>query len=124
MTAHRMVAAGVLTVATTFVAASPAVAGASGDLDCPDFSTQSQAQTVYDSDPSDPHRLDRDGDGIACESAGGSGVALSAPQGGVATGAGGTAGLEAEGLFALGGLALAGAGGLVLYRRRLAAHQN
>jgi micrococcal nuclease len=38
------------------------------DLDCKDFRTQREAQAVLDADPSDPHRLDRDKDGIACES--------------------------------------------------------
>jgi Excalibur calcium-binding domain len=38
-----------------------------GDLDCSDFSNQAEAQEVLDEDPSDPHDLDRDGDGIACE---------------------------------------------------------
>lgn len=38
------------------------------DLDCSDFATQEEAQAVLEEDPSDPHRLDRDGDGIACES--------------------------------------------------------
>ncbi|MDL5363737.1 thermonuclease family protein [Halalkalicoccus sp. NIPERK01] len=42
-------------------------AGTDGDLDCSDFETQAQAQAVYDDDPSDPHRLDADGDGVACE---------------------------------------------------------
>lgn len=36
------------------------------DLDCTDF-TQEAAQRVLDSDPSDPHGLDADGDGVACE---------------------------------------------------------
>ena len=62
-------------VAAGFMAAPPAVAAGAGDLDCSDFSTQSQAQAEYNSDPSDPNRLDRDGDGIACESAGGNGLA-------------------------------------------------
>lgn len=35
---------------------------------CSDFSTQEEAQAVYNSDPSDPNRLDGDSDGIACES--------------------------------------------------------
>jgi len=39
-----------------------------GDYDCSDFETQDQAQTVYDRDTSDPHRLDADGDGVPCES--------------------------------------------------------
>ena len=45
-----------------------APAGAQDDLDCPDFATQEEAQTVYDQDPSDPNGLDEDGDGVACES--------------------------------------------------------
>lgn len=40
-----------------------------GDKDCKDFSTQLAAQRFYESQgPGDPHGLDRDGDGIACES--------------------------------------------------------
>jgi hypothetical protein len=35
---------------------------------CSDFSTQEQAQAVYNSDPSDPNDLDGDNDGVACES--------------------------------------------------------
>ena len=38
------------------------------DLDCGDFTTQEEAQTAFDADPSDPERLDADGDGVACES--------------------------------------------------------
>jgi micrococcal nuclease len=39
------------------------------DCDCKDFATQAQAQQVLDLTPSaDPHRLDKDGDRIACES--------------------------------------------------------
>jgi hypothetical protein len=37
------------------------------DLSCNDFATQAEAQAVYDADPSDPHGLDVDLDGIACE---------------------------------------------------------
>ncbi len=37
------------------------------DLNCSDFSTQQEAQTVLEKDPSDPNGLDRDNDGIACE---------------------------------------------------------
>lgn len=38
------------------------------DMDCGDFSTQSEAQDFYDSSgPGDPHGLDRDGDGEVCE---------------------------------------------------------
>jgi hypothetical protein len=37
------------------------------DLDCADFSSQAEAQATYEQDPSDPHGLDADGDGAACE---------------------------------------------------------
>jgi hypothetical protein len=38
------------------------------DYDCDDFSDQFAAQEFYDLNGSgDPHRLDRDGDGFACE---------------------------------------------------------
>ncbi|WP_366144019.1 excalibur calcium-binding domain-containing protein [Devosia sp.] len=38
------------------------------DMDCSDFRTQREAQDFYErSGPGDPHRLDRDGDGVACE---------------------------------------------------------
>lgn len=38
---------------------------AGGDLDCADFATQEEAQENLL--PGDPHRLDGDGDGVACE---------------------------------------------------------
>jgi hypothetical protein len=44
--------------------ASPSASGA--DLDCSDFSNQSQAQQNLL--PGDPYGLDADGDGVACES--------------------------------------------------------
>ncbi|MFF5160299.1 excalibur calcium-binding protein [Streptomyces sp. NPDC000348] len=40
------------------------------DLDCSDFTYQEDAQTFFDTDRSDPHRLDEDpgpDDGVACE---------------------------------------------------------
>lgn len=38
------------------------------DRDCGDFSTQAEAQDFMDSEgPGDPHGLDRDSDGEACE---------------------------------------------------------
>lgn len=43
----------------------------SGDRDCSDFSTQKEAQAFFIANggpSSDPHRLDADHDGIACES--------------------------------------------------------
>lgn len=93
-------------------------AGAQGDLDCSDFATQEEAQAVYDQDPSDPHGLDSDGDGIACEtlpSGGGGGGddddGGEAPAGGVDTGAGGMAPLTSS--RAVPWSAIAGAGGAV-----------
>ena len=47
------------------------VRSAGGDRDCPDFGSQAEAQRFFleNGGPSaDPHRLDRDHDGIACES--------------------------------------------------------
>lgn len=43
------------------------------DLNCDDFSTQGDAQAVYNADASDPHGLDANNDGIACESLAGGG---------------------------------------------------
>ncbi len=40
----------------------------SGDCDCGDFATWEQAQAVLNASPGDPHRLDGDDDGVACES--------------------------------------------------------
>jgi hypothetical protein len=51
-----------------FFAPAWAQSPAEGDrYDCPDFRYQEDAQKIYDRDPSDPHDLDRDDDGIACE---------------------------------------------------------
>lgn len=39
-----------------------------GDKDCSDFSTHEEAQRFFEAQgSSDPHRLDRDKDGVACE---------------------------------------------------------
>lgn len=43
----------------------------SGDVDCSDFDTQAEAQAFFIAEggpEEDPHGLDHDGDGIACES--------------------------------------------------------
>lgn len=43
--------------------------GQSGDRDCSDSSSWAEAQRFYEPPrPGDPHRLDADNDGIACES--------------------------------------------------------
>lgn len=59
-----------------------------GDLDCADFATQTAAQAELIRNPSDPHRLDLDLDGLACEidDAEYSQVGT-VPTGGIATGA-------------------------------------
>jgi hypothetical protein len=41
--------------------------GADSNLDCANFDTHEEAQRVLEEDPSDPHYLDGDGDGVACE---------------------------------------------------------
>ncbi len=38
------------------------------DCNCSDFSNQKEAQAVLDAFPKDPHGLDRNKDGVACES--------------------------------------------------------
>jgi micrococcal nuclease len=38
-----------------------------GDYDCSHFDTQKQAQKVLERESGDPHRLDGDDDGVACE---------------------------------------------------------
>ena len=40
---------------------------ATDTLDCDDFATQAEAQAEYDKDTTDPHNLDPDNDGQACE---------------------------------------------------------
>jgi hypothetical protein len=126
MRLQKLAAVGGLAIGATALTMPAAFASGSADLDCSDFGTQAAAQAELDADPSDPNRLDQDNDGVACESlpAGGSAEAgdgaAPMPAGGVDAGAGGTDGFEAEGLFTLGGVALVGAAGLVVYRRRFA----
>lgn len=114
------------------------MAYAAPDKDCPDFSTQAEAQAYYDAHPGDPDRLDRDKDGQACEDSGlppgsdsdadssadtpsdTSSDAPAMPKDGVKAGAGGLAedgsptalpiGFAAAAMFA--------AGGAVVLRRR------
>ena len=38
------------------------------DCNCSDFSNQQEAQRVLEAFDGDPHRLDGDGNGVACES--------------------------------------------------------
>lgn len=128
-------AAVVLAAAMSFPLAGAALA--QDDLNCADFSTQEEAQDVFDADPSDPNQLDDDDDGIACEVLDSGVDNLDAapddddaengtdddggdqvedkPEGGVDTGDGSTG----EGLgFLIGGLALTAAGGAAFAARR------
>ena len=65
MTSARLVRVVIALVAA--FAFTPAVF-AQQDLDCADLATQQAAQAVYNQNTSDPNDLDRDNDGIACES--------------------------------------------------------
>jgi hypothetical protein len=109
------------------------LAAAAQDLDCRNFATQAEAQAVLDQDPSDPNGLDRDNDGIACESlpgssssSGSAGQGTSAlPAGGVDAGAGGMASPAGDNRVAAMWVATAGAGaafvvvgGAMAWRRR------
>lgn len=38
------------------------------DYDCTNFKTQAEARRVFNSTPGDPYKLDKDSDGVACES--------------------------------------------------------
>lgn len=82
------------------------------DKDCDDFPTQAAAQAELKKNPRDPHKLDGDHDGYACESRFGessrSGQVKVKPVGGVATG-GGEADEANGGLLAIGAVALTGA---------------
>jgi hypothetical protein len=62
--------AGALAITLALLAGSPTESKAA-DRDCSDFSSQAAAQEFFiaaGGPSSDPHRLDADGDGIACES--------------------------------------------------------
>ena len=62
----RRAISSVLLAGAMVAAGSPALA-VEGDRDCPDFGSQREAQAAFDQKPGDPERLDRDGDGEACE---------------------------------------------------------
>lgn len=58
-----------LGMALGLFAVAPAMVSAQDLYNCGDFASQSDAQQVYNYDPSDPNQLDgNDGDGIVCES--------------------------------------------------------
>ncbi|PXY38111.1 hypothetical protein BA062_02685 [Prauserella flavalba] len=101
----------------------PAEQPAVEDKDCDDYASQAEAQGVLSQDPRDPHNLDADNDGQACErffapapSTEEQQVAVH-PVGGVATG--GDTGEDDSALVVIGALAaLFGAGAVVVVRRR------
>lgn len=96
------------------------------DKDCADFPSQAAAQAELKKNPRDPHKLDGDHDGYACESRFGepakSGQVKVKPVGGVATGGGeGNGGPLEIGVVALAGAALltaTAAGTSLVLRRR------
>lgn len=121
--------------------AGPAYA-VDGDLNCSDFEFQEDAQDVFDDDPSDPNDLDRDDNGVACQSlpprppesptpsptptsSSSSPAPRPIPSGPVEAGFGGTAGgasgdslLVVPGLIGLGGAVVLAAGARLVYRAR------
>lgn len=118
-------AAALLTAVSLSLALSVPVLAQSGsdpytgfDRDCSDFASQQEAQAFFESKggpAEDPHRLDADNDGQACEDSdfdGGGGDDGPTPVGGVDSGFGPTAGPQVEGggpTFAI-GLVLGGSG--------------
>lgn len=102
----------------------------SADKDCADFPSQAAAQAELKKNPRDPHKLDRDHDGYACESRFGepakSGQVKVKPVGGVATGGGEETAEVNGGLLEIGAVALTGtalltasaAGASLVLRRR------
>lgn len=99
--------------------------GDNGDdvFDCSDFMFQDVAQAVFDANPSDPHNLDPDGDGIACEGLpdrdSDTDPVVLPPAGAGVGGGGATPGDIARWLMAaFAGLGLATAGGIGLLRWR------
>ena len=133
---HNVIKGG---LAAAIVAASLTLAGpAEADShNCSDYATQQEAQAALDANPSDPDGLDRDDDGIACESLpGGNGSDDddasdddasdddATPDGGVDAGSGGTADGGINGAAGLVGVGtLLAVGGVVVLRRRLTAPQ-
>ena len=108
---------------------APSSSGGGDDVfDCSDFLFRDLGQAILDADPSDPHNLDPDNDGIACEDLPVRGAVDTFPSTGVGVGAETTIGQVARWLmaaFAGIGLAMAGGIGLLRYRAaRLGVHQR
>lgn len=69
---HRLVTiSSLFSLVGAFLVVAFPVASQAADMDCGDFATQAQAQKFFLNNggpSSDLHRLDYDGDGVACES--------------------------------------------------------
>ena len=65
--AREVCAVGLVTLAGAFGGVSSAAADHAGDVDCGDFDWYEDALDHLQRHPGDPDRLDRDGDGRACE---------------------------------------------------------
>lgn len=112
--------------ATSLTFAGPAAATGHN---CSDYATQEEAQAAFNADPSDPEGLDRDNDGIACETRPKAGATPrpttprtegTTPEGGVEAGFGGTADGDVNGPASLAGIGtLLAIGGTVMLRRRM-----
>lgn len=66
-TANTVIAGVIAAIVLAGLVALFAFGSSFDDVDCADV-TYAEAQRLLDEDPSDPHGLDRDGDGDACES--------------------------------------------------------
>lgn len=122
-------------VATSLTFAGPAAASGHN---CSDYATQEEAQAAYNANPSDPEGLDRNNNGIACETRPKAGATpgtttpgpktpgtktpgtKATPVGGVEAGFGGTADGDVNGPAGLAGIGtLLALGGAVMLRRRM-----
>lgn len=138
MRLRSIAAAGVLATALSVSIAGTASAA---DLNCDNFASQAEAQANLDADRGDPNGLDRDKNGVACQTTVYAGVGTSAadisdsddddsddsgtqvsnrPTGGVAAGDGSSSDQASTLPYVLGGLAFTAAGGAAVVSRRRA----
>jgi hypothetical protein len=115
---------------TTPPTATPPEGGGEDVFDCSDFQYQDVAQAVLDADPSDPHNLDPENNGIACENLPDRGgdtdpdpdtddpVVLPPAGAGVGSGGATTGDIARWLMAAFAGIGLATAGGIGLLRWR------
>ncbi len=115
----QVIVAGTQNGSITCTAGGPPPADDDDVFDCSDFLFQDIGQAIYDVDPSDPHNLDPDNDGVACKDLPTRGGADSLPPVGVGVGGDVSSGEIARWLMAaFAGLGLAAAGGIGLLRWR------